>query len=260
MRSSKNTVLRWGSMEVEAQLCKADVDNDVKLESADKVVDMSTGEITYHVPAKKVQHVNGEIVKGRWVDGEFKEVSAEKLAEIDEITAPTEIDVSGFMRKDSFPLERIYASHVLQCKNQNSQADINKFGVLYHALKETGAGALVKFGVGKRQRIGMLHAVGTELIVSSLQYEDNWHEPDDKSTAQIRCNVDAEAVKIAIALMREQVIDKVAVANIQDDREILKQELIDKALEGTSFGKPEAEPEPDAESVLSEALRRKLEA
>lgn len=173
-------------------------------------------------------------------------------------TKPTEMEVVEFVKASNELVKARLSVATDAHFVQPQDGAAGSLAVLLDAMRKNKRVAVVRWGAGSRQRLGILQVRDDRaLVVQTVPFAADIAEPDDEVLAPSEVKVTAKAAKLGKQLVERLDGDGSTLATAEDEAVSRRRELVDALLSGqkperSEKSKPKATK--DVEAALEAAL------
>lgn len=161
--------------------------------------------------------------------GSYRILSSDEYEQIEQATKLATLDILDAQPLTSLPLEFSTASWWIRPTGKGSE---KSFAILVNALAQTGLGLVTKLANSSKQKLAVIVAIEGCLLLRQIPYRNELNLPGDAERAHFGVEVSDPEVDLAVQLLQQTKQENFDYASYTDRGMILRQEAIDRLLDG----------------------------
>lgn len=267
-RSVLNTTLEFGVVSVPIAVMPARSSRDVELDNASPdgnamnqvYVDAVLGTKCERADWRKGIFRSKPDKKDRSTWGDFTEIPADAIAEIEEGAQVETFEIKEFVPLAEVPFERARGCYFIAPQHGSGGAASKPLKLLYEALKQSKRAGVVKIVIRKRQHPAVIYAKNGGLFLNTLAWAEDFAAAKEAEEVLAAAEAEPKMVAMAIDLVEALGGDGTLLDSMTDDLRPEKERLLEEALAGKPVkAKAKAKPEKksdDLAALLEESIKQ----
>jgi DNA end-binding protein Ku len=189
-------------------------------------------------------------------DGTYRKFSENEIIAIESASENEALDVLDVQPVNQIPLHYAIGTYFVRPKDR---AATQAFKILFEALERNNLALITKLCTKSGQKLCVIHPVQGVLMLQQIPMWVDLREPGEAELAHEHVEADDKAIDMAVQLLEAvRNPDGFEWEGYSDEGLRLRQEAVDRVLEGHTEPVPEAQPEPVADIMdqLAESISK----